>query len=110
MTEQNGKQFSIMEDEKFMEFMTDKFGGIDERLDVMGEDISNLKEDVNYLKTNMVTKSFLTDKLIDLKNDLNEKIKKEDTKVGLLADVLVDKKVLKEEDVKEVKGIEVFSV
>ena len=68
MENKDEKQFSAMDDEKFIEFLTDKFGKIDERFEKMDEDIG-------YLKNNMVTKPFLTEKLADLGGDYNLKIR-----------------------------------
>ena len=101
MENEKGKQFSVMNDEPFMEFMTEKFGKIDEQFE-------KIDERFNQIESKMVTKSFLTEKLVDLKVDFNLKIKKEDSKVNLLADILEDKKVIQGEDVMRLKEIEVF--
>ena len=110
MTEEENKQSSIMDDKDFMEFLTDNFGGIKNRLSDIESDVSELKTEVGILKTTMVTKSFMTDRLIDLKTETTEKLKKEDEKVEKITEKLGDKKVFNAKDIKEIKSIEVFPV
>ncbi|MDD5731968.1 MAG: hypothetical protein PHU42_03700 [Patescibacteria group bacterium] len=45
MENKKEKQFSVMDDEKFVDFFTEKFGKIDERFDGIDNEIKGLKED-----------------------------------------------------------------
>ncbi len=56
----------------------------------------------------MVTKSYLDDKLADLKGDLTVLMRKEDTKLKALVEILAEKKVLNEEDKKRIFTMEPF--
>ncbi len=109
MEEEKNKKFSIMDDEKFMEFLTDNFGEIKNRLEDVESDVSELKTDVGILKTTMVTKSYLDKKIADLKGDFVINLKKEDEKVEKITDKLGNKKIFSSKDVEEIKSIEVFA-
>ena len=102
MENEDKKQYSIMNDEKYMEFLVDQFEGIRKELRL------EFKQEIGKVTNTMVTKSFFTDGIADLKGDLVVKLRKEDSKVNLLADILQDKKVIQEKDVKRLKEIEVF--
>ena len=104
MDNTNKKKDSIMDDEGFVgfvNFVTDQFGNIDEKFEVVEKDIKEMKNRLQNVQTTMVTKSFLTDKLIDLKVELSEKI---DTS----SRILKEKKVFNEQDVLRVKEARVL--
>lgn len=71
-------------------------------------DIQGLKSDVGRIESQMVTKDYLDDKMADLRGDLVVLIRKEDTKVKKLVDVLQKKNVLSEEEGKEILSMEPF--
>lgn len=63
---------------------------------------------INKMKNEMVTKDFLTEKLADLRGDLNLIIRGEDGKVMKLVDILHEKRVLTAEDVKQMWSMRPF--
>lgn len=60
------------------------------------------------LDTDMVTKSYLDEKLFDLKGDLTVLMRKEDAKLLRLVDILETRKVITPEDVNAVLAMEPF--
>lgn len=52
------------------------------------------KKDINFIKSQMVTKDYLDTKLADLRGDLVVLTRKEDAKVKSLVDLLKKKKVI----------------
>ena len=63
---------------------------------------------INKMKSEMITKDFLTEKLADLRGDLNLIIRGEDGKVMKLVDILHGKNVLNTEDVKQLWSMRPF--
>lgn len=63
-------------------------------------DMSSLKTDVGYLKSQMVTKEYLDDKLADLRGDIIVMLRKEDSRLSSLIELLKGKKVLTDEEAK----------
>ena len=68
-----------------------------------------MKNEINGLRVQMVTKDYLDDKLADLRGDLVVLMRKEDTKVTKLIEVLQKKEVLNAEEAKDLLGMEPFS-
>src|SRR5258708_38854925 len=54
------------------------------------------------------TKSFLADKLSNLSGDLITKLRKEDEKINRLADILRQKNLISDKDIKELGNLVVF--
>ena len=54
------------------------------------------------------TKSYLDDKLADLEGGLITKLRKEDQKMNRLVDMLKQKNVLNDSDLKELKNLQIF--
>lgn len=63
----------------------------------------------NKIEATMVTKDYLDDKLADLRGDLVILMRKEDTKVGKLIEVLKRRKVISEAETKEILSMEPFA-
>jgi|SRR3989344_5004521 len=79
---------------------------------VTKEEFNGLKSEVDQIKAttvNMVTKDYLDDKLSDLRGDLVVMLRKGDTKLKVLAEMLHDKKVLNRTDVKRIYSLEPFA-
>lgn len=129
MKEEKNKRYSVMGDEPFIEFLTDKFGGVNERLDkvegrldgvekdisvlkedigVLKGDVGELKEGFGYLKNNMVTKEYLDRKLGELEGRLILIIRKGDERFNLLIEILVEKKAISPKDADKINSIELF--
>ena len=67
-----------------------------------------IENEITGIKSTMVTKAYLDDKLADLKGDLTVLMRKEDTKLKALVDILAEKKVLNDEDKKRIFTMEPF--
>ena len=80
----------------------EKFNKIDVRLD-------KVEKDIVTIKSTMVTKSYLDDKLADLRGDIVVIVRKEDTKLKSLVEILLKKKILSEDEVKTVYALEPFA-
>ncbi|MFA5188484.1 MAG: hypothetical protein WC460_03940 [Patescibacteria group bacterium] len=63
---------------------------------------------LNKIEATMVTKDYLDDKLADLRGDLTVLMRKEDTKVRALVDILKERKIITDEDVKKILSMEPF--
>lgn len=82
----------------------EEFGNV-----VTKEEFSDLKGEVSSIKAMMVTKDYLDEKMADLRGDLVVMMRKEDTKLLTLVDVLHGKKVLNTKDVKKILALEPFA-
>ncbi|OGE73776.1 MAG: hypothetical protein A3I07_02350 [Candidatus Doudnabacteria bacterium RIFCSPLOWO2_02_FULL_42_9] len=69
---------------------------------------NNLEPVLNQIQTQMVTKTFLTDKVADMEGGLITKLRKEDEKVNKLAEILREKDVISDNDIKELGNLVVF--
>lgn len=67
-----------------------------------------LRQELDQIRAEMVTKSYLDDKLADLEGSLHGKLRKEDTKVNRLIQILKDKAVLTEEEEKQLAEFQIF--
>ena len=83
-------------------------GAVGEVMEAIGHFSNTVDQRLDELKTTMVTKHYLDDKLFDLKGDLTMLISKEDYKVGELVTVLQEKKVLDDADVRRIRSMEPF--
>ena len=107
--EQETKKSEILEAiNSFANDTEKRFDKVDQRFDKVESDVSELKSDVGTLKDQMVTKDYLDDKLADLKGDLIILIKKEDKKLGELVEILREKNLLNDDDLKRILGMEPF--
>lgn len=72
-------------------------------------DVKNeLKGDLAIIRSQMVTKSYLDDKLADLEGGVVTRQRKEDHKVNLLIEFLKKKKILGKSELKMLREIQVF--
>jgi len=82
---------------------------VDERFDKVDKRFDNLEGRVGKIEATMVTKDYLDEKLADLRGDLVVLMRKEDTKVGKLIEILKRRKVITEIEVKEILSMEPFA-
>ncbi len=92
-----------------------RFSGIEKRLSgVEGQlsgvegRLSGIEKDVREIKSTMVTKDYLDDRLAVQKGDMITIIRKEDTKLIALIVKMVEKKLLSRDDAKELLTMEPF--
>ena len=76
-----------------------RLGSVEHRLDKIEDEIVDMKSEMTSMKAVMVTKEYLDDKLADLRGDILTVIRKEDSRLSTLVEILHTKKVLNEEDV-----------
>ena len=67
-----------------------QFEGIRTQFEEVGTRIGNLEKGLNQVRLEMVTKSYLDDKLADLEGGLIAKLKKEDIKMNRLIEIMND--------------------
>ena len=79
-----------------------RFDGIDRRFD-------GLEQRLTKVEATMVTKDYLDDKLADLRGDLTVLMRKEDTKLNALVEIMKDKKLLNEEEAQKVLSMVPFA-
>lgn len=82
---------------------------IDEQIGGIKSDVSSLKSDIGWIKSNMVTKDFLEEKMADLRGDLVVLVRKEDTKLLKLVDILKGRKLISAEEATAVLSMEPFA-
>lgn len=70
--------------------------------------LHGMKTDIHGMKAEMVTKSYLDDKLADLEGSVVVRQRKEDKKLNLLIDFLRQKNILEEKEIKMLKDFQVF--
>lgn len=90
------KQFGAV-NKQFREMKT----GVDKQF-------TEIRGDIRGIKNQMVTKDYLDDKLADLRGDLNVMMRKEDRKAMTIVEVLLEKKLINEQDVKRILSLEPF--
>ena len=81
---------------------------VDQRLNSIEGDVASLKGEVMAIKSTMVTKDYLDDKLLNMKGDMVVMMRKEDEKVKTLVQILKEKSVLSDADVKIIFALEPF--
>ena len=92
-----------------MDEMKTDINGMKTDMNGMKTDMNGMKADINGIKALMVTKDYLDDKLADLRGDLVILMRKEDTKVTKLIEVLQKKQILNDQEAKDLLGMEPFS-
>lgn len=75
---------------------------------VTKEEFNQLDQRVTRMETLMVTKDYLDEKLADLQGDLTILMRKEDTKLKTLVDILVEKQLINSDDKKRILTMEPF--
>jgi len=87
---------------EFSDRVDEKFVKVDERLD-------KIEGRVGKIEAGMVTKDYLDDKLADLRGDLVVLMRKEDTKMIKLVEILKRRAVITEAEEKEILSMEPFA-
>jgi hypothetical protein len=72
------------------------------------ERFTRIDERFTRIESQMVTKEYLDDKLINLKGDLTVLMRKEDHKLVALTKLLATKKIITESDAKSILSLEPF--
>ncbi|MDD5071648.1 MAG: hypothetical protein PHQ42_02845 [Patescibacteria group bacterium] len=82
---------------------------VDERFDKVDERFDNLEGRVGKIEATMVTEDYLDEKMADLRGDLVVLMRKEDTKVVKLIEILKRRKIITEVEEKEILSMEPFA-
>ena len=82
---------------------------VDERFDKVDERFDKLEGRVGKIEVTMVTKDYLDEKMADLRGDLVVLMRKEDTKVVKLIEILKRRKIITEIEEKEILSMEPFA-
>ena len=95
--------------DEILEAINEFSSKVDERFDKVDERFDNLEGRVGKIEATMVTKDYLDEKLADLRGDLVVLMRKEDTKVIKLIEILKKRKVITEAEEKEILSMEPFA-
>jgi hypothetical protein len=79
-----------------------------EGFDSVGNEIKNIKTEMTAIKSVMVTKDYLDDKLAELEGSTVVRQRKQDKKMNLMAELLREKKLFSDDDIKRLADIQVF--
>ncbi len=113
-TKDDLKNFATKHDlDKFRDEVEVSFKELGEAIHLFAEHVDKrfdlVEKDVTKINATMVTKDYLDEKMADQRGDLTVLMRKEDTKVKTLVEVLVEKKVLNEVDPKRIYSLEPFA-
>lgn len=92
----------------FAEQVDQRFDDVDSRFEGIDTRFLGLESRLTRVEATMVTKSYLDDKLGDLKGDLVSLLRKEDQKVNRFISVLSEKRVLAPAESKDILSFKVF--
>lgn len=93
----------------FSSHVDQRFEKLESDVGALKSDVQSLKSDMHLVKSTMVTKNYLDEKLSDLRGDITILIRKEDTKVKALVDILCERKILSDEDKHRIFSMEPFA-
>ncbi|MFH1252825.1 MAG: hypothetical protein V1664_00620 [Candidatus Uhrbacteria bacterium] len=77
-------------------------------LEVINKSFSDVEKRMSEMETRLVTKSYLDEKISALRGDIMETVRKEDNKLGTLANKLADHKILPVKEIHEILAMEPF--
>ena len=82
---------------------------VDDRFDEVQSEISGIKGEITSIRSQMVTKVYLDDKLSDLRGDLVVLVRKEDRKLAAVVNELVKRDVFDEATAERIFELEPFA-
>lgn len=91
-----------------LEAISDFSTTVDQKFEKIDRRFDKIDGDIKSIKSTMVTKEYMDDKLADFRGDLTVIMRKENTKVKALVDLLVERRVLRDEDRKRLFSMEPF--
>ena len=94
---------------EFSSHVDKRLNKVDDQFEEVKGEIVGIKSEIVGIKASMVTKDYLDEKLGDLRGDLVVLMRKEDTKVGKLIEILKRRKVITEIEEKEILSMEPFA-
>ena len=87
----------------------DEFNGLKGDFNDFKGEFKDLKSKVVKIESLMVTKDYLDEKMADLRGDLVVMMRKEDTKLKALVEILKHKQLISDKDVKQIMTMEPFA-
>lgn len=79
-----------------------------DQVQVLTDKTDLMQSDIGGMKSQMVTKSYLDDKLADLKGGLVNLVRKEDQKMNRFITILAEKQVMTAAETRDVLSFKVF--
>lgn len=86
----------------------EEFNVLDKKVDSIDTKVTELDQKTRGIQSSMVTKSYLDEKLADHRSDLNILLRKGDSKLKELVDILYDRDVIDEKDLKRMYEMQPF--
>ncbi len=86
-----------------------RLGGLETRLGGVETRLGGLETRVGGIENKMVTKDYLDEKLYDLRGDLISLTRKEDAKLGTLVRILEKRKVINQNEARQIRELETFT-
>lgn len=83
-----------------------RLDGIDGRIQKIEGRLDGIEPTLAYVKSQMVTKEYLDDKLADLRGDIIVMLRKEDNRLTSLVGILHGKKVISDDDVQSLTKLQ----
>ena len=93
---------------EILEVMQHYAKGVDEKFEAIDEKFVSIDERFDRIEATMVTKSYLDDKIADLRGELVVLTRHEDTKVVTLVTTLKKSKVLPSKEAEKILAMEPF--
>ena len=94
---------------EILEAVSEFSTNVDKQFQEVKGEIKQIKGEIGSIKASMVTKSYLDEKLADLRGDLVVLTRKEDTKMIKLVEILKRRAVITEAEEKEILSMEPFA-
>lgn len=91
-----------------LDTVNEGFTSVEGRLGNVEGRLIKLETDMTYVKSVMVTKDYLDDKLADLKGDMVLLMRKEDTKLRALLGILQKRQLISKEDAQSILSMDPF--
>ncbi len=79
---------------------------VDRQFSDVNNQFSEINKRFTKIESLMVTKDYLDEKIADLRGDLVVLVRKEDSKLKKLVDVLTKKKIISKDDAKQINSME----
>ena len=95
-------------DDLAIKIIKPSFDKIDKHFIKVENRLDGVENRLDGVENNMVTKSYLDDKLSDLEGSVIVRQRKQDKKVELLIEFLKNKNILKKEEIKMLKEFQIF--
>ncbi len=90
--------------------MEQRFQKLEKKVDVIDNRLDKVETRLTNVESQMVTKEYLDDKLADLRGDLVIMVRKEDTKLKKLVDILEQRQLISIDERQSIFALEPFAL